>query len=487
MKPFLYAGKLNLPGFLILAITIISFFIFLDTPYTGDDLAYKGVFAGVSPRYDSWLQYPRWVVSHWLTTNGRLANYLMPLLGSLPKFIVALLCAGVLGLMYRMAVTLSGVGKGIIAGICFALPWWDAMHVFDCQLNYVWASAFSLVAVWIIFTIESDSWWFTALSALICFGAAMMHEAASLPIMTGFAVYILYARWHPGRLQWIMLAVFAAGTACVLLSPGIIMRAGQDTPADDALLPLLLKSDVIAASLWLIIIVMAFFRSGREELSQMFSSRLCVFAVAALIGTCISLASGIVGRSGWFAELSALIVIFGWIGRHIKPLSLWANLLVGTAVVAQLAGVAVWQHRLGGQFAEFEDEYVSSSAGTVFLDYTRDNELPWWALGRLRGVLDPDDVWLLSSHAAFFRTDGAWPVVLPVEAEKHLPLQTDETVLHNGDILVKELPACAKSILSPREGLELTICQMDGAEWVAQPLPGGGWHLSPRMLDPGDR
>ena len=84
---------------LIAAVAIISFFIFIDTPYTGDDLGYKAIFQGASPRYDSWWSYPRWVVSHWLNTNGRIPNDIMPLLFSLPKGLVALACAAVLMLM----------------------------------------------------------------------------------------------------------------------------------------------------------------------------------------------------------------------------------------------------------------------------------------------------------------------------------------------------------------------------------------------------
>lgn len=477
---------------LVGAIALVSYFIFLDTPYTGDDLAYNGVFGGVSPKYDSWIDYPRWMASHWLTTNGRMANYLMPLLGSLPKWLVALFCSFMLLLMYRLSVTLSACKNGFIAialvsCIYFVLPWWDSMAIFDCQLNYVWASAMCLLAVWIIFTIQSDSFWFTAVSALICVAAGMMHEAASMPLCVGFLVYMLSARWKPRRIQWVVLAAFAFGTACVLFSPGIILRAGSGTAPDDPLWLLLIKSDLVAAALWLFIVILALSGRGRKELAWLFTSRLCIFVVAALVSMAVSLASGVVGRSGWFAELFAMIAVFGWLGRHWHPQALWASTLVSLVTVAQIVFVALWQHRLSDEFSEFETKYVESSDGVVFMDYTRDDELPWWTLGRLRGVLDPDDGWLLECHAAYYRADEAWPVVLPLETLNHLPLSVIETRLSNGDLLVSRLPEDAVEISSPREGIPIMICEINGIQWVAQSLPGGGWHLSPRMLDPGDR
>lgn len=478
---------------LIAAVAIISFFIFIDTPYTGDDLGYKAIFQGASPRYDSWWSYPRWVVSHWLNTNGRIPNDIMPLLFSLPKGLVALACAAVLMLMYRMALALSMPGKkgfwpvALTAAIFFVLPWWDSMFVFACQLNYVWASAFSLLAVWIIFSVKSGSRWFTLVSALVCGAGAMMHEAASLPLLVGLGFYILYARWRPDRVQKIMLMAFAVGTALVTLSPGIIMRAGENVAADDPLPVLLLKTDIVAAALWVVIVWKYFSKKDREKVVALMRSRLGIFAVASLVSMVISLASGIVGRSGWFAEMYALMVIFGWLSRRWQAKVRWASPLLCCLVLGQLVGVAIWQHRLSNEFDVFIEDYVASDDGMVYQDYTRDGQLPWWALGRLRGVLDPDDAWLLSTHAAYYREDAPWPVVVPIEAADHIPLDNEEYELLNGDLLTRELPYETEDILLERERQTIKLCEIDGRQWVAQAIPAGGWHLSPRQLDLGDR
>ena len=135
----------------------------------------------------------------------------------------------------------------------------------------------------------------------------------------------------------------------------------------------------------------------------------------------------------------------------------------------------------------FIEDYVASDDGLVYQDYTRDGQLPWWALGRLRGVLDPDDAWLLSTHAAYYREDAPWPVVVPIEAADHIPLDNEEYELLNGDLLTRELPYETEDILLERERQTINLCEIDGRQWVAQAIPAEGWHLSPRQLDLADR
>lgn len=284
-----------------------------------------------------------------------------------------------------------------------------------------------------------------------------------------------------------MLMAFAVGTALVTLSPGIIMRAGDNVAADDLLPVLLLKTDIVAAALWVVIVWKYFSKKDREKVVALMRSRLGIFAVASLASMVISLASGIVGRSGWFAEMYALMVIFGWLSRRWQAKVRWASPLLCCLVLGQLVGVAIWQHRLSNEFDVFIEDYVASDDGLVYQDYTRDGQLPWWALGRLRGVLDPDDAWLLSTHAAYYREDAPWPVVVPIEAADHIPLDNEEYELLNGDLLTRELPYETEDILLERERQTIKLCEIDGRQWVAQAIPAGGWHLSPRQLDLGDR
>ncbi len=478
---------------LITVVMLISCSIFIYTPYTGDDLVYVGLFGGVSPECDSIVQWPRWCGSHWLTNNGRLANYLMPILGLLPHLLVSVICAAMLGLMYRAALALTGsrnvmVNVLFVTAVSFVLPWWDSMFIFDCQLNYVWASALVLTSVWMILKIEPrQPWWFVALTALICFCGGMMHEAASMPVCAGLLLYIILNRANVTRVQmWLSLA-FAVGTCLALFSPGIILRAASGSEPDDTMLWLLLKSDVVAALLWVALGVAALSRKGRVAVGRLLRSPLGIWAVAALVGIPVSVGSGIVGRSGWFAELAALIVIFGIVGQTIKRSWRAVSMAASLVVIAQLIGIFAWQRKLNDEFALFAERYVRSDDGTVFLDYTRDDQLPWWALGRLRGVLDPDDAWLLDCHAKFYRRDAAWPVVLPEDARGYIPLKQPCVELANGDMLMSELPDHAYPYLLTREDFIIMLCDIDGVTWVAQPIDSGGWHLSPRMIDPGDR
>ena len=229
-------------------------------------------------------------------------------------------------------------------------------------------------------------------------------------------------------------------------------------------------------------------RAGRPKVARLLRSPMLILLTASVLSMVIGLWSGIVGRSGWFAQLFALIVAlrvvsgrYPWLFNHI------------TATVATLLSLAyyltldIYQSRLNDEYTRFLDGYTKSPDGAVFLDYTRDSGLPYWILGRTRGVPDPDDVHLLNQMALYYRSDAQWPVVLPTEAEPYLPLGRRTVRLTNGDLLTPELPEGTITTLMPREGLAVPIADVDGKPMVAQPLPGGGYHLSLRQVDPGDR
>lgn len=101
---------------LVAIIAITSFFTFLYTPFNGDDWAYKMTFEGPNAKLDSWLSYPRWCGSHWLTTNGRIGNYLLPPLLIAPAWLRSIFCAGAIWLMYWSAVKISDTKN------CFFFP-----------------------------------------------------------------------------------------------------------------------------------------------------------------------------------------------------------------------------------------------------------------------------------------------------------------------------------------------------------------------------
>lgn len=436
------------------------------TPLTGDDLGYLATFSGPHPKYAP-EEFPRYVWAHWLNSNGRIGNYLLPPLLAMPRAVYSLLCAGMLALMLWVSVLWSGRREGLlpqllIAAIMIVMPWWDSLWMYATQLNYVWPSAWAFLATWMIMYARPKGWKLAA-ATLFCLIGGMMHEACSVAFCFGFVCYFAARGRWPDKPALIMLSAFALGTL-ETLGPGLLSRTEAAPDADP--LTVLLSGSLPVIILLLSMLIALCLRGGRQSVNRLMSSPAGVLVYAAVAGMAISLYSGIPGRSGWYASLSALIVLTHWAGTNWKPKAPLLRALIGGMLAAWLLLIAYEQRRLYAESEEFIALYVASPSGTIFMDYTRDSQLPPLAMRRLRNVPDPDDKYLLESYRKFYGKSHI-PVILPGEARNHLPLTQACVPLTCGDTLYLS-------------------AQAETDRRAVQPIPEGGYHVSLRQRDPGD-
>lgn len=490
-----------------IALGVATFLIQLFTPYAGDDLVYLSTFDGAHAAYDSLWQYPRAVFGHWLHANGRSANYLLLLLTTVcSRWFVALMCGIMAGAMYWFATRLSCrhndnplIATLLIAALALGLPWWDSMMLYACQFNYVWATAMCLAAAWMILYRQPRGRTGMIAACIFCATAGAMHEAASAPLLVGLVGYAALnrdVRHGIGRRQRLLLASFAIGVAEVTLSPGIWMRFGTAAAqADDPLLPLLLKSAPLGLALIACIAAMACTRRRRAALAADAHSPIAVWIIAAVGSTAFCAVSGVVGRSGWWAETYTLMAAALWLSRHIstKPRTghYVAAAVITLAMLAREAGLVTLQHNIYKEQQQFEELYRASADGVVFLDATPDDALPWWTLNRLRGIPDADDAYLLQTFAEYNSPKSLWPTVLPTEADSLDYSTLCDTVLDNGDRITSTLPTDARPYASAREGVGvMLLTDSTGCQYVVQPFTRSErrfYHITRRIIDPGDR
>lgn len=469
----------------LLIITVCSLFVFLWTVPQGDDLVYKSVFNNYSFD-DYFVKVPKWIAGHWLGSNGRIGNYLLPTLLALPPRLTALFCAAAVFLLYLFSVLASRrkAPSVVIATVFFLLPWWDGTYLYCVQTNYVWASAVILISYVIVFKEGCLPLWG---AVIICFLGGMMHESASASIVAGFFVYYIVRGRKLPRWQIYTVGALCVGSILCVFSPGIILRAGSLNHPDDPWVWLLLKSDFIVIALWLTVLCCALVKKWRHMLHELVYSPAVVLAFASLVGAVISVASGIVFRSGWFAELFAILAFCAW----FKPISLVDRYFAPVTLIAVsvvMISCVYWQRIIYRDFNELEIKYAESSDGTVFMDRVRDTDIPMvLTQNRLRGIPDPDDVYLLSVFSEYFGRKGQMPVILPTEAMKFMNGLPEDTVgLSCGDILMRNLPPNVRLINTFTDGTPLRAVDFDGEEWIVQPF-GSFYHLSRRIKDPGDR
>ena len=483
---------------LIAVYAAVSFFIYLFSPFAGDDYVYKAVFEGPQLFSDDWSDLLLWARMHRVSANARFFNLVLPALLSLDRVILAAASSAMTALMLFCGLRLAGraaaggmYGVLFVAAMAWILPWWDSMSIFACQENYVWASALILLSLCLMYR-PPEHWFTLILAAGVCAVAGATHEGGTLPLAVGMAVYGMLVRPRPGR-SWFLVAAFVIGTLFVSLAPGIISRAGQPRLADDPVLILTLKTVPAVLAMVVMILAMLFTHRWRELLRRLVFSPYIILITAAVASAVIAVASGIVGRSGWFAEIYALIVIFR-VCSDCFPAGIRTGRIVAAcvavALTAQTAFVAAWQYVLGREYATFENLYTSSGEDIVYMDFTPHDSLPRLLLGRYRGVPDADDVYILHSLVGYLRPGAPLPVILPHAAQGIDLATVTDTILSDGDIICDRLPAGVAEGSTLREGVPLGLFEKDGCQWVARPFCAGGrtlYLLSRRVLDPGDR
>lgn len=496
-------------------ITMAYMVIYNYMEYMGDDLAYLCGFHGLrgvpTGYYDAIIDFfPRWVVKHWMVNNGRFANNLLSFnLLWFPHWFNALIVALATGAMFLLAIKCSMFRRAsvtsqmvLIALMGLGLPWWDNFVIYAVTYNYVVAVAFALLMVWCLFVKPSvlsglRGW---KLAGWCCIGllAGGMHEACGVPLVISGAAYIyLTHSWREldKGTKWVAWSCVAGALWC-LLSPGTWLRLGEISEPDDPLGLLLLKSDYIPLAYYIVLICLTLFKSGRRLLTKLWKTPWFLFSLASFGAFLFSAVSGIVGRSGWFASIFAMIGFFIMINNSDVRIGKKFGVVVSAALtvilIVHYVGFMQWQIRYGKETNEVIELYKKSDDGIVFSDVTRDDAQPWWLLNKSRGVIDADDMYLFWCFNRYYGLGEKRLVILPSEVRGITLEPHSEVRLGNGDFLASTCPTGCRieRMENMEDGVDVRIFTRNGVDWVAVPFMMNGqtlYHLSPRVLDPGDR
>ncbi len=503
-------------GILILFIFICYMIFEMFMPYSGDDLAHMVSTSKYFETHPIW-RFPFFFAGHWLDTNGRLADKINPILFiTLPHWINALIAAiSVPSMMWIVLKHCNFKSNHITASVValallvFVLPWWDSMQAFVCIYNYIIATLLPLLFLFLLQrqSNNASSHWIVRWSCyLLSLIAGMMHEAIGVPLACGLIAYqIMTNVWKElNAIQRRMVMIFICGVAWGFFAPSLWSRLGQNTTPDDPLLLLLLKSDSIALLLLILITIGLCLANTRKAILKAAHTPWIIYTVAAIASMCFSAMSGVVGRSGWFAQIFAIIAIFRWITSHDYKINRTTSGVISSilifSIVFHYVDTTRWQITLGKEVETVAQMYSESKNGQVYFDATRDNELPWWTLKKTRGVPDADDLYLISSFSKFYGTMGFPFVLLPTEvleidfncfceSEKYM----GTAHLRNGDMIVAAFITGTQTLKSEREDISVSIyCDADGKEWVVTPISIDSCSLplnyfTPLIVDPGDR
>lgn len=419
--------------------------------YTGDDLVYT---LGWHTYYEDITGFPLHVFRHWRGSNGRLANILNPLwLVVTPKWMFAALSAvamwGVVrGMIWCSRFTLRVALAPIlmVAIVVFLFTWWDVMVVYVCALNYVWSVAFVMLFFRIMQWVANRR---INNVTLVCFCvfaivAGGMHEALGVPVLCGIIVYMYIARRSIKvcvAQRWILVA-FAIGVAFVFFSPGIWCRFGSGVLSDNVPADIVVMRSAyltLAMLAWLVVGMMI--KPMRDNFKQLIRTPWVIFVVAAVASLPFCAVSGIIGRTGWFSQIFAVIAVFYYYNatglRVNRRLAAGLSVVLVVLIASHCAVALRQQYIMGRELATMIELYRQSPDGVVYMDYTPDSAQHPWALRKARGVHDPEESYYIETISRYYGSSERPLVVVP-KALESIPAYEIEGTISVGNCLVTD-------------------------------------------------
>lgn len=391
----------RLPMLMILLIgaayTVMGFYM----PAVGDDLNFYYTFA---EQNDTWYSLPRFMYRHWLWNNARLADMLMPIgLYMFPLWAKALTQGVITALLFYfiLKLALNKISDSLFASIfliaiiAFGMRWDGIWMEYNTFSNYICSATLGLFAIYLLLQKPPKSRrWYWGAAIPVCFIAGAMHEAEGFPLTVGATLYLFLSDFFNrqnifGRL---MILALIAGGVFTLTSPASYSRVGAMLQPENPL-TILFGSAWCVVILTLLILWFAFCK--RDLLKELVHSPWIIFATAAFVSTAFMLLSQFGGRTGWFAQIFALIAIFRMLStfkfKLQRPLAMPIIALLSAAIIFHFVSLTIWQIKLGTETRQAIALYKTSPDGVIFMDYTNEPELPWYLLRKTHGVPDDDD------------------------------------------------------------------------------------------------
>lgn len=418
MKQFRTSFINRLPIIAVILIGVVYLVMPVFISRWGDDVYYSHTLQDYP---DYWV----YVVKHYTTHNGRLADLMSPFFldTGVNRPLLFLLNASVFALMFYMLMRCSRLGADkplgrlIVLAAGSFLPCWDFMwHEWITFINYVWPAALILAMLYLALQGDrrSGGWWRWALIPL-CVAAGAMQEGLSALLLAGFPAMFILApsmrRLSGARIG--MIAGIFAGILILFLSPSYYIL-----PPHRRIFPI---SELIMTSGWLMILLVAvtlFIAVTRRDLfRQLIDSSWTLYAVGSVASIAILIISGYPGRPVWFGELFAILALGQIISCcHVSIPRAWRSalcLLLFAAIAFHYCALLYWQYRMGSESRALISELEATKPrDVIYTDFLNDRDIPWYVLGKTHGVPDYDD-WHYLSSLDFGYNDNHHLTILP--------------------------------------------------------------------------
>lgn len=353
------------------------------TPAAADDLFFMIPVREMGSESDAWQKMIREVSWVWETQSGRLGNFLsLPFLFLLPRWVFGIITGALFSFILLEMTSLVGTRRGsvvswlIMAVMVFAYPWYDYLTQVTYAVNYVWASAILVGALWCFLNSGSLSKPLFVVALIWTFVSGWIHEGFGVPYCCGLTLWMLINRRRLDSRKILLWLMAASGSVMTAFSPTFWSRsqdgAGNvlDFPLNEAVIqlgPALLVCIVFVVSLG--------FCTIRKKTRQ----RLVMYGLLWIVigGVICSMAVFLRFYSG--PRTGAPLLLFSSLGCALmfrilgepfnsRPAAWIIGVMIALCAFVNLVFAIVRQTDLNKESQKIESLYNASPDGAIYLD-----------------------------------------------------------------------------------------------------------------------
>lgn len=461
------------------------------TPLMGDDLIYFYQLG-----FDNYTHPDRstlsFILGHYEGCNARFFDIFASIfIDLLPHAAGSLIIGVAMALFfYSLAINISpGSNSPLTITLTFTvalaiLPWWGGMWLRVCHYNYIWSTTLCLIFFHIFFGSRN----YTArvhlcLIAILGLLTGAAHEQTGVAMCAAMVPYALIQMHRHSLLKFqkIMVACLIAGTVYILVSPSFWLRTTDDS-IRSGVVPMLYSTLPAYIAILPAIAIMFTGKRGRAFLAKLATPKNALMLAAATVAAAVALVGGVPGRTGWFSESIAIILLAKALNLSLPhfhnrySISIIAACIV--LIICHFAVSIVWQRQAYREYNQTIDLFCESTNGIVYQDITTRFEQPPITLCRIKGAPDADDYWMWHNIVRVYGQDKNG-VILPTAFEGRIDSCADSLTigLHTYyHYRPKDVQYTPDSIAYQRWNNIIRIINRAGC----------GWAASPAVVDPGD-
>lgn len=379
---------------LILIATLYSLVSYY-TPLQFDDLSFLNAYNRTLNPDGSFAIRP-WIeriLQFRMEDNFRISNIVMPFFGAIaPLYHLFPIITGVLlACIISMGLKLSRIesGKFIPASVFWALmvlflPWRNSIFVMDYTLNYIFASALTLLLLISLLKFEDkNSSRGVFLTLVLAVFAGGWHEGFALTTIAGLAVWALIRKFRMSKTWYLICAVYLVSTIAFGYSPGTFRRSVFELSCPRSIGFIKLFADTcISFTTIAVILIMSLKKRWRQRIAASFSNpAFSVLITACLLGVMISLIVHHTPRTSFWPNLCSIICLIILFKPELERLSKSraghiTAIALTTVLLLQTVHVIFWQRKFHIENDDIIRAFDETGSKTVFYDITMPEDVP---------------------------------------------------------------------------------------------------------------